>query len=334
MLGDPAPFSAIESALETRPDDPKLALAFLALLGGAGRYEDAAQKASELRRRIGDIPGLKLIEARFAGFAGRCDDAAELLRDLPEDLPELEYEKARNSLRLGEFGDASAAIDRALALGKADIGVWALAELCWRIQGDPRHQWLYPEAISAEQFDLGLSADELFETVGLLRGLHDMNAAPLGQSVEGGTQTLNDLRHRSDPCLLALFGRIHAVLAKYTGKMASLPTDHPLAVLGHRSAEITASWSIRLSAGGRHFPHMHDSGLISSAVHLAVPDELGKGEGELELGRPPEDIPIDLAPVASFAPKPGHLILFPSFLYHGTSRFGEGERLTVAFDAA
>jgi outer membrane receptor protein involved in Fe transport len=39
-----------------------------------------------------------------------------------------------------------------------------------------------------------------------------------------------------------------------------------------------------------------------------------------------------LPPLATFEPKPGRLVLFPSFLFHGTRPFKGGERLTVAFD--
>jgi len=33
-------------------------------------------------------------------------------------------------------------------------------------------------------------------------------------------------------------------------------------------------------------------------------------------------------------PKPGRLALFPSWMWHGTRPFAEGERITVAFDVA
>jgi uncharacterized protein (TIGR02466 family) len=152
--------------------------------------------------------------------------------------------------------------------------------------------------------------------------------------VKGGTQTHGNLRLRDDPEIASLFASIDAVLKQYTAALPALLTNHPMHSLGSRSPKITASWSILLSNGGRHVPHLHNSGLISSAVHIAVPDELARGEGNLELGRPPEDIPLELAPLVRFEPKPGHLVLFPSFIYHSTSPFAEGERLTVAFDAS
>ena len=37
-------------------------------------------------------------------------------------------------------------------------------------------------------------------------------------------------------------------------------------------------------------------------------------------------------PCRKIEPKPGHLVLFPSWMWHGTVPFTQGERLTVAFD--
>jgi hypothetical protein len=55
-------------------------------------------------------------------------------------------------------------------------------------------------------------------------------------------------------------------------------------------------------------------------------------EGWLELGRPPPDLKMDLEPIETIEPEPGYLVLFPSYLYHGTRRFPAGERMSVAFD--
>ena len=54
--------------------------------------------------------------------------------------------------------------------------------------------------------------------------------------------------------------------------------------------------------------------------------------GALELGRPPRDLGLDLPPLRTLAPHPGHLALFPSFLHHGTTPFAGGRRMSVAFD--
>jgi hypothetical protein len=41
---------------------------------------------------------------------------------------------------------------------------------------------------------------------------------------------------------------------------------------------------------------------------------------------------LDLPPYATIAPEAGHLVLFPSTLWHGTMPTQGGERLNIAFD--
>jgi predicted 2-oxoglutarate/Fe(II)-dependent dioxygenase YbiX len=41
---------------------------------------------------------------------------------------------------------------------------------------------------------------------------------------------------------------------------------------------------------------------------------------------------LDLPSYAQIEPVPGRLVLFPATLWHGTTPFDRGERLTVAFD--
>lgn len=329
----PNPFASIESALEAMPKSPRLWMAYLTLLGSSGRHDEAAQHSANLRKTIADLPQLRLLEARHRGFARQIERAQELLTGLPDTLPELQFERARNALRMGDLDAASAAIEIVLAQNPKDIGAWALAELTWRAAQSPRHEWLIPGDGLLVQTDLGLSRDELETLAETLRALHVTRSAPLGQSVEGGTQTHGNLRLRDDRVIQSLFERIEAALSDYSTGLPQLPDGHPLKPLQSRMAKVTASWSILLSKGGRHVPHLHDGGLISSAAHIAVPMDLSPGEGALEIGLPPEDIPLQIEPLVRFDAKPGHLVLFPSFVYHSTARFSQGERLTLAFDA-
>ena len=81
---------------------------------------------------------------------------------------------------------------------------------------------------------------------------------------------------------------------------------------------------------------MHPLGWISSALYIALPDEVpGEGHaGWLELGEPPPELGTGLPPASFIQPHPGQLVLFPSWMWHGTIPFPAGERLTVAFDVA
>lgn len=329
-FGHPSPMATIENALAVQPDNPRLWMAYLSLLSGAGKHAQASEIVAKLRKEKGDMPPLRVLEARHAGFAGDTERADALLASVSSEVPDRDFELARNCLRLGDLDCASESLDRVLKDAPGDIGAWALAELCWRARQDARHEWLLPKNLLTEQVSLGLSEDEIDTISDLIRSFHRTSAAPLGQSVRGGTQTRGDLRWREKPEIERLFEAIRVRLERYTDRLAALSKDHPMAPLSASNAEITASWSIRLTDGGHHVSHLHDGGLVSSAIHLVVPE--GDG-GALELGRPPEDIPLPLDPLETFTPLAGHLVLFPSFLYHGTTRFGEGERLTVAFDA-
>jgi hypothetical protein len=57
-------------------------------------------------------------------------------------------------------------------------------------------------------------------------------------------------------------------------------------------------------------------------------------EGWLQLGQPRPELGVGLEPDAHIKPELGRLVLFPSWMWHGTMPFPEGERLTVAFDVA
>lgn len=104
-----------------------------------------------------------------------------------------------------------------------------------------------------------------------------------------------------------------------------------------RRPRFSGSWSVRLGGGGHHANHVHPQGWISSALYVALPPK-NAGDapdaGWLTLGEPQAALGLALPPSRMVEPVPGRLILFPSWLWHGTRPFGEGERLTVAFDVA
>lgn len=333
-FGATEPFAAIEAALKRLPDHPRLWMAYLNLLASADRHLDAADHAADLCNRIGEIPGLRLLEARFAGLGGDADRAGLILAGVPEGTPQLSYERARNAMRLSRLDSAVASIALALAETPDDIISWALAELCWRAAEDPKHAWLIPDDSLISAVELGIDAERIERISEVVEAFHRTSAAPLGQSVKGGTQTRGDLRWRKEPEILELFKAIDSALESFAKSLPRFGRDHPLSSLNGRGLEITSSWSVKLIHGGHHVSHLHDGGLVSSALHLVVPSNLPRGEGRLELGRPPTDIELPIEPIASFAPRAGRLILFPSFLYHGTTPFEAGKRLTVAFDAA
>ena len=113
-------------------------------------------------------------------------------------------------------------------------------------------------------------------------------------------------------------------------------TAHPLLSGRRDKIMFNGAWSVRLRGAGFHSNHVHPFGWFSSALYIALPTDIGVGDaGVLTLGEPRSScFDLDMPPFRTIAPKPGRLALFPSYMWHGTRPFGEGERLTVAFDVA
>ena len=90
-----------------------------------------------------------------------------------------------------------------------------------------------------------------------------------------------------------------------------------------------------LSAKGYHFNHVHPEGWISSSYYVEVPPIVAQSpahEGWITFGEPRWAI-AGCAPERIVQPQAGMLVLFPSYLWHGTIPFSQGERMTAPFDA-
>jgi hypothetical protein len=320
-------------ALRALPNNPAIWNGYIGTLAGVLHFEAAADAARDARR-IFDVPILRLIEANHAGMAGDLNRSAALLQSLPETMPERLPVDVRHLLRTGKFEAAEQALEQMRSTTSDDVSYWPLIEITWRLLGDPRAKWLSGQPDLVAAVSLPIDAEDLAELADSLRALHRMRSAPLGQSVRGGTQTRGRLFDRSDPVILRLRDLLQNALDDY---VARLPFDprHPLLRHRHRKLEVAGGWSVRLTKEGFHVPHLHPAGVVSSACHVVVPPlDPSTSEGWLEIGRPPADLLLDLAPLTTVQPIPGTVILFPSFLYHGTRPFAAGERLSVAFDAS
>lgn len=78
---------------------------------------------------------------------------------------------------------------------------------------------------------------------------------------------------------------------------------------------------------------------MSSAYYARLPKDLGlSGEdgddgGFIQFGAPPAHLGLDLPPRLKLRPEQGCLVMFPSYMWHGTVPFtGEDTRMTAAFD--
>jgi tetratricopeptide (TPR) repeat protein len=328
--------ASYREAANSDPSNRVLWLAYADMLAKASRYSDALAVVDDAKAAVGADDHLLLKEALWAGEAGDVDRASSIFQRL-EHLTgtSADLARARHFLRLNDPERASALIQPHVAAGGGDLVTeWAHLLLAWRMLGDARKEWLCPPELYGAH-DLDIPAEELAELAETLRALHRTRAHPVGQSLRGGTQTRGSLFNRPEPILDRVRERIRDAVETYRKALPAVDSGHPLLQARDRSFKFAGSWSVRLTGSGFHVSHIHPQGLVSSAFYVSLPSDLGSGaskNGWLEIGGPPAELDLKLSPLATIEPRPGRLALFPSYLYHGTRPFEQGERLTIAFD--
>ena len=169
--------------------------------------------------------------------------------------------------------------------------------------------------------------------------LHGLSEHPLDQSLRNGTQTVPDLRFVEHPLLKAHFKALEKPIRAYMHHIGFDPA-HPLLRRNTEDYLIAGAWSVKLRKKGFHVSHVHPEGWISSAYYVDVPDEVkdtDKKSGWIHFGKPPFDVvgqdgkPLGYEKIVQ--PKAGTLVLFPSYLWHGTNALTkDAARMTLPID--
>ena len=332
--------AAVDQALATAPT-LELVLLKARVLEVAG---DPAAALALLEGVAANAPGLALLHqaaSHVAAALGRADaqlDHAERAARAAPGAPGPQRDLAEALLHAGRTEEAEAIVARLLVTAPDDQGLLALLATAWRLRGDPRAATMTedPGLVSLRAIacppgwsDLDAYLRDLAVALG---SLHQWRTHPLEQSLRHGSQTQADLTRSDDPVVRALFAALDGPIRAHIAGLG--PGADPVRrrqAGGHR---IVSAWSVLLAPGGYHRDHVHPEGWLSSAFYVALPDAIGRDrEGWLALGRPGIPTRPVLPPLRHLQPVPGHLALFPSYLWHGTEPFGgAAPRLTVAFD--
>jgi tetratricopeptide (TPR) repeat protein len=297
----------LEGGLELAPDSATFRTSIGALLEGMDRLDEAliqlraaherAPHAVAVRRNL--IPALLRTGAAREGLLF-CD---ELLAQAPDD--QLLIAQRATALRM--LGDAEYA---RLYDYQRLVKSYALA----------------PPAPFANivEFNLAFARE--------LAPLHRAARHPLEQSLRGGSQTQRNLP-RDNAVFAAFFAMLDAPLRAYIGALRGADDSHPVDRRRRTDYRISGSWSVQLKAGGFHIDHVHPRGWLSSAYYIALPGSSAAPArgGWLKFGEPGIRS-SGLAAEHFVEPTEGTLVLFPSYLWHGTVPFTGSTRLTAAFD--
>jgi len=166
--------------------------------------------------------------------------------------------------------------------------------------------------------------------------LHTDLREHVDQTLRHGTQTAPSLLKGRNALLAALSRRIEEAVQVYIARMPD-DENHPLTGRRRSGFAFAGSWSSRLKTQGFHANHVHPQGWISSCYYVAVPDaalDQVARQGWIKFGEPSFKSVLREPVRRAIQPVPGRLVLFPSYLWHGTIPFRSAEaRTTIAFDA-
>jgi tetratricopeptide (TPR) repeat protein len=311
--------------LDVAPPTAGITALTVKLLQDTGEHANAYALAAERAKRD---PSLHLLAAR-AGLRAdpaACDQHLELI---PPWVNPKARAKAEIEADLAQ-GRGVEASRRGEALSSAypeDHYATGLRAAAWRLAGDERVRDLYDYdrlvrtyRIEAPEGWASLDA-YLADLERALDRLHGPLTHPIGQSLRGGSQTQRSLLDYPDPEVQALFQAIEAPVRRHIEAIGE-PGDY----------DFCGAWSVRLNSRGYHENHVHPEGWLSSAFYIRLP-ETKEREGWLKFGEPGTPTAPPLEPGHWVKPEPGMLVLFPSYMWHGTAPFSSvGTRLTCAFD--
>jgi uncharacterized protein (TIGR02466 family) len=344
VRGDVDFAAALREAAALPASPPAVAMLHADVLRRAGHTGEAERLIHGLIARHGRAPQLLSSLANLLQDSGRYAEAVVAAREaaagMPDDVPVVENLVAA-LLSAGEPAEAIPLIERFRAQAPLDQR-WITYRIdAARQLGEP----LFAEWCDVERLvrPYDLPAPPGFETIEefnealrpVIEARHAQRHHPLDQSLRFGTQTSRGLLDDDEPLLVAFRRALAGPIADYQAAIGR-DAGHPLLARNLAPAQLVGCWSIRLRRGGHHVNHIHPEGWISSAYYLAVPPEVEDPiarSGWIKFGEPRFPMPSG-DPLHFVQPRTGRLVLFPSYLWHGTTPIrGDDPRMTIAFDA-
>ena len=298
------------TVLALDPDNKAAAAGMVGSLNMTRQYGEAQKLLDQLLARHGDDPNLLTCAAETAIAAGDPEKAAALC-------------------------------EQSLALEPHDQAALAILGTSWRMMGDERDELLNGYDSLIQIFDLeppeGFADMESFnaELNAWLDRVHPATREYLDQSLRNGSQTPDKLFGAGHALVEKLQLRIREGITRYITGMKQ-DDKHPLLSRRGREFDYTGSWSSRLRDCGFHTNHIHPEGWISSCYYVALPpaiEDMKGRQGWIKFGEPALDVTLKEPIRRAIQPKPGRLVLFPSYMWHGTIPFRDAHpRTTIAFD--
>jgi len=333
----------LDAALQQQPQLHSLRICKARLLLSAQRATDALATIETGLRLAEEDPDLLRAASTIAlDFDGAhalvC--AKRLVAIVPEDH---DAQMALGNAFLAT-GRGQAALEVAESLHRANPlegRALAIKADALRMLGDSRYRDLldYQGLVRATCIDVPDGwpdlAAYLADLVRDLTEAHTLRAHPIRNSLRGGSQVQLVPGDSPSPAIRAFSQAIDGPIRRYMTAIGR--GSDPMRSRNTNRYQVSGMWSVRLRPHGFHVNHYHSEGWISSACYLHLPPAVSEqqGEGWIKFGEPPFPTEPVLGPEYLIKPEPGLLVLFPSYMWHGTVPFSgaaEDYRLTIAFD--
>ncbi len=338
--GEPAAALAdTERAIQGAPADWRLSLVKAKILENTGRIDEAFTLVRSLAHaRNGELP----VFVYAAQIAAQLGDNATALGYAEHAVNLAPHDNvaavALITACLGAGHPARAEAHAAQLLHRAphDQHAIALRATAWRLLGDARYRALYDynALVKTTFLDVPTGWSSLTEYIEDLRQAlaraHVSVTHPFNQSVRQGSQ-VSDILEIDNPAIAALPSALAPSISRYIAALGA--GGDPLRQRNLGGYAFQGMWSIRMQAGGYHVDHVHPNGWISSACYIETPADTPGREGWIRFGEPGIRTAPTLAAEHTVEPRPGMLVLFPSYMWHGVVPYtAPGARMTFAFD--
>jgi Flp pilus assembly protein TadD len=345
MRGDENFARDLATAAAANREDIELQMLFANVMRRVGDVAGAEILLRDVLARCGPLPQVRGVLATVLHESGRLraaqDEALEACTAEPHN-PAMIERLIAIQLSLGEPDQALPFI-RSQRIRQPHEQRWIAYEAtAARLRGDAFYDQCYDFERLVRCYELeppsGWSSMEELnaELIRVLSARHRFRSHPFDQSLRNGSQTARSLLTDSDPAIQAVLQAFADCVETYRCEAVGADPTHPLSARNQGPAVMRGAWSIQLHRQGYHVNHIHPQGWISSAYYVSVPPETAdpvQRSGWLKFGEPP--LPVPGATAQRFVqPHAGRLVLFPSYMWHGTNALHEDvPRLTIAFDA-
>ncbi|MGE0741385.1 MAG: tetratricopeptide repeat protein [Hyphomonadaceae bacterium] len=332
-----------EAAVAQQPEATGLRIACADLLRRAEVRDRAEGLLRDGLARTPTHPGLLISLGVMLDEAGRTAEGLPLLQKAVAQVPQASTYRANLACALLRLGRGDEALREILPARAAEPlnQEWICYEtMALRQLEDPRYHELCDYERMVQPFDVppppGFANIEAFNQAlrAALEPLHVLETHPLDQSLRHGSQTTRSLLTLKDDVVEAYIRALEEPIRAYIDAMGAPDPRHPLSGRKTGKHRLSGCWSVKLKPGGFHVNHLHPAGWISSAYYVSLPKVVENPtgqEGWIKFGEPRWPTPGCIVEKV-VQPKEGRLVLFPSYMWHGTIPFSSGERLTAPFD--